>query len=469
MLCTHVVLSQTPAAYKPIPVTDTIPPSIYRELKAKNESDKMNVAVKGKTGNYLKSLYDQRLTYQVGMFNRDLILLNDDITGFLQSVQKNIYDANPELVAETTVYPYRSETPNALSMGNGTLCFMLGLLARLETEDEVAFVLCHELAHHHRKHTERKMAQLAEANYDKELKKKIDGIMSSPYNRYSKLKELFSSLDISFSKHSRFAEFEADSAGLVYYLNTRYNRLAPLRVMQILDKADSSQYSENIDLKKVFSFAEYPFKESWIDYRKSETWHAPLKNSQSDTARTHPSCMLRFDALKLYLKVDQVSHEQLIQGIPIDGMRLKAEFETIHSQYHFKQYGKALFNALLLAERHPKEVYLHAMIGKSLYKLYQAQKEHQLGKVLELPDSRFPENYDRFLTFIHKLRLSELAALAYHYVTTRPMSYYENEEFVHALWMCSRLDMSKMDSFKVRQEYEAMFPDGKYLDEMKKY
>jgi hypothetical protein len=94
------------------------------QLKTRNEADKKAVSASGKTATYLKSLYDQRFTYQVSMFNRDLILMNDDISDFLAAVQDKIYQANPDLVRETTIYPYRSETPNALSMGNGTLCFM---------------------------------------------------------------------------------------------------------------------------------------------------------------------------------------------------------------------------------------------------------------------------------------------------------------------------------------------------------
>jgi Zn-dependent protease with chaperone function len=467
VLCNLVCIGQSTPPFQPIPVIDTIPAELYRQFKLKNETDKKAVSTPGKAGNYLKSLYDQRLTYQISMFNQDLILMDDDISRFLTTIQNKIYHANPELAHETTIYPYRSETPNALSMGNGTLCFMLGLLSRLETEDQVAFVLCHELAHHHRKHTELKMTQLANTNYDKELKKKIDAIMASPYNRHSRLKSLFSSLDISFSKHSRFAEYEADSIGLVYYRRTGYNPYAPLRVMQILDQADSAVYTENIDLRKVFSFTDFKFKDSWLEYRKSDVWHAPLRLTDSDTASTHPDCKKRFEALKGLLAAENVDDDEIKKGIPTDPIRMQASLEIIHSQYHFKQYGKSLFNALILSEKYPENTWLHAMIGKSLYQLYQAQKNHVLGKSLELPDPRFPENYDRFLTFIHRLRLSEVAGLAYNYITTRPENDFDNEEFIHALWLCSRLEGSKLDPEKVRTAYESLYPGGKYSREMK--
>lgn len=463
-----IAICQSNRQFQPIPVVDTIPTELYRQFKVKNEADKNAVSAKGKTGNYLKSLYDQRFTYQVSMFNQDLILMNDDITDFLIRIQDKIYRANPELAPETTIYPIRSATPNALSMGNGMLCFMLGLLSRLETEDQVAFVLCHELAHHHRKHTELKMTQLANGNYDKDLKKKIDAIMASPYNRYSKLKSLFSSLDISFSKHSRFAEYEADSIGLVFYLRTGYNPYAPLRVMQILDQADSAVHIDNIDFKGIFSFPDFPFKDSWLEYSKSEVWHAPLRAIDSDTASTHPDCKKRFDVLEAILHAENISDEEISKGISTAAIRQQASFEIIHSFYHFKQYGKALFNALTLSVQYPGNAYLHAMIGRCLYRLHQAQKNHILSKSLEFPDPRFPENYDRFLTFMHRLRLAELSGLAYNYMTTRPEADFSDEEFIYTLWLCSKLEGSKLDPEKIKFEYEAAFPRGKYSTEMRK-
>jgi hypothetical protein len=139
----------------------------------------------------------------------------------------------------------------------------------------------------------------------------------------------------------------------------------------------------------------------------------------------------------------------------------------VESEFHFKQYGKALFRALLLTQQFPDNIYLQATISKSLYKLYIYQRIHELDKVLELPDPRFPDNYDRFLTFVHKLRLGELASIAYNYTTTRPEINFQDEEFLYAVWLCSTLEVSKLDPNKVRDEYTAKFSFGKYSKQMR--
>lgn len=194
-------------------------------------------------------------------------------------------------------------------------------------------------------------------------------------------------------------------------------------------------------------------------------WHAPLK--ESDTARTHPQCLQRFDALQRQLSRNDKLVTDLRQGKTIEDFRFKSALEIVHSDYHFKKYGKALFRALVLSETYPDNMYLQAIIAKSLYQLFQAQKNHQLASVLELPDPRYEENYDRFLTFVHKLRLTEIAILAYQYIITRPENFYTDEEILHALWLCSKLSLSKVDPESVRLDYETLHPKGKYNKEMK--
>jgi hypothetical protein len=458
--------SQYEKNYIPLPFTDTIPKSFQDALNARLAHDLAGVREKGKVGAYLKTLYEKRVDAIVKTANSDLLILDGSLPEYLDVILQNIYDANPSLPRETGIYPFRSDVPNAASFGEGTLCLMLGLLARLESEDQIAFVLCHEMAHYHLSHSLTRLRQIAQLNYDKDLKKKIDAIVASPYDRYSRLKQIYQALDVDILKHSRDHESEADSIGLVYFLHTKYAPYAPLRTMQILGTADSSLFDDNIDFRKHFDFEQYPFKDSWIDYRKSNTWYA--STIRADTAKTHPDCAVRLASLQRQLNIPEIDHTSLRTYTKENPWKVPALFESVNSFYHFKQYGKSLFLALHLADEYPGNTWLHAMIGRNLYRLYEAQKEHRLASTLELPDPRFDEGYNRFLTFIHKLRLLEVANLAYHYVTTRPGNDFLDEEFLYSLWLCSQLDMSLLDPEEVRKDYQSRFPTGKYLNRMKK-
>jgi hypothetical protein len=339
------------------------------------------------------------------------------------------------------------------------------LLERLETEDELAFVICHELAHYYQKHSDKRFEELAKLNYDNNLKKQIASVRSSPYRQYSKLKAIFNGLGLSLTKHSRGSENEADSVGLSYFLKTSYNELAAIRTMQILDKADKGLYQQNIDLKKHFDFKEFPFKSAWASYSKSDIVYAPLSEGDSDTLKTHPNCQKRIARMKKQLQIQTIDTARLVAGIDFAPVAQLSAFEMINSNRHFKQYGKSLFRSLLLLEKFPESPYLHAKVSESLYRIYRANKDHQ-SDVVDLPDARANENYDRFVTFVHNLRTFELANLSYQYATTRKAEYYTNEDMIYSLWLCSRFEFSKMSTEKLIDEYKQLFPSGKYLKEM---
>jgi hypothetical protein len=470
ILCLHTfaVLGQFTKNYTPSPVLDTIPAEISEELKQKLEREKAAVEEpKSQAGTFLKSLYEKRYEYLVKNFNDDLFIIDTEFTPYLQSILEEVYRANPQLPRETKVYALRSSVPNAVSFGDGTLGFTLGLLSRMETDAEVAFVLCHEIAHYYEEHSKKDLKELARLNYDKDLKKKIDAARKSDYDRYTRLKEVFKGLGFSITHHSRGHEYEADLEGFVYFSNTRFNPKAAIRLMEILDSVDVPKFQYAINFKKQFDSKAYPFKPSWIEYNKSTTWHAPAE--EEDSMRTHPDCQKRIVALQLQLQslAGDTLGEDNMPSSRLQHLRIKSEFELVATELHFKEYGKALFRALLLAEQYPDNIYLQATIARCLHTLYTYQRNHALGKVVPLPDPRFPDNYDRFLTFVHKLRLGEIAAIAYHYTITRPEASFNDEEFIYALWLCSRLEISKMDPDKVKEEYAAKFPRGKYLKQMR--
>lgn len=464
-----ILTAQFDKNYRPSPITDTIPTGVTKELKEKLEKDKVSVSgSSAQVNSFLKSLYEKRYEYLIKNFNDDIFILDEEFTPYLQGILDEIYKSNPGLPRETKVYAMRSSVPNALSFGDGTIGFTLGLLARMETDAQVAFVLCHEMAHYHKEHSKQDLAALARLNYDKDLKKKIDAVRRSEYERYSKLKEIFKGLGFSITHHTRGHEYEADSQGLIYFANTNFNPRAAIRVMEVLDSVDVPQNSNLIDFKKHFDSKAYSFKPSWMDYIKSSTWHAPPEDE--DSLKTHPDCLKRIVALNLQMQslgADTIGIDNRNNDEGIQYISTKSQFEMVESEFHFKQYGKSLFRALLLAQQFPDNIYLQAIISKSLYKLYIYQRNHELGKVLELPDPRFPDNYDRFLTFIHKLRLGELASVAYNYTTTRPESSFQDEEFLYAVWLCSTLEVSKLDPNKVRDEYTAKFSPGKYSKQMR--
>lgn len=457
--------AQFNSTYAAAPVQDTIPAFYSAQIKLRLKTDLAEADQHGsKISESVKELLRQRADYVVENFNSDLFIVDQRYTGFLQDILANIYKANPQLPKETTVFAHRSSASNAISFGEGTIAFTLGLLSKLETESQIAFVLCHELAHYHANHSNDKILSTAKLYNSKEYKKEIKAVNKSEYGQYTRFVKLVSSLEISVSKHGREKEFEADSIALIYFANVSDDMRAPIRTLEILDSLDVDDVTQPFDLKKHFNFPDYPFKESWNDYNAQHVWHNSISDIP-DSLRTHPSCNLRIKALQRQMA--KFSATPASSQIPNRNNPVfeQSQFEKIESQYHFKDFGGALFDALALLEYYPANGYLHAMVGKCLYQLYDHQKKHEFGKVLPLPDPRFGEPYDRLLTFLHTLRLSELGALSYHYMQTKKDDYSNDEDFLFAYWICGRVNPDKINLTEIKNEYIRKFPNGKYVNQ----
>ena len=465
-----VSLAQFEKNYYPAPIDDTISSETLRQIKVKLALDKSRInEPKGKVNDYLQELYEKRAEFVIQNFNGDYFINDTEISPYLQSILDVICKSNPQLSSEARVYAFRSNAVNAMSFGEGTIAFTLGLLSRMESEDQIAFVLCHEMAHYYAKHSDLKAIDFARLNYDKEIKKKVKEIAKSDYGQYTKFTKLIGSLGLSINKHSREKEFESDSLALLFYMNTKYDLHAPIRTLEILDSADVSLHPENIDLKKHFNFTAYPFKDHWLSYTPGSNWYASQNEVENDSLRTHPSCKKRIDALQAQLKSYNLAYKGPFYSPETKAtyFQTRSDFEIVESTFHFKQYGKTLFLSLILLDRYPNNIYLHSMISKCLYQLYRYQKNHELGTVLSLPDPRFDENYDRVLTFLHALRLMEIASLSYYYPMTKKEIYGNDEEFLYACWLSSQSEVSQESPDKIKLRYKSMFPSGKYNAMMK--
>lgn len=464
VLLFHAFSGKAQFTGKPSPFLDTVPKEVRALMDARLAAENAAITTdKPKIRSFIKTVHKERLDYIVKLFNDDLFLGDSELSRHTSAVFENIVQSNPKIPQDASLYLYRSNSPNALSFGQGTLAFSLALLSRLENDAQVAFILSHELAHYYLGHTRTAIEKYASLNFDKDINKEVKTISRSQYERYSRMKELMKNLELSFNRHSRSHELEADSIGLLFFLNSRYaDAVAPVRTMELLDSADAPIFKSRLELKKRFDFKEHPFKDSWLTYRKSTTWYA--RKEMSDTSQTHPSCLVRAGLLN-----DQIARQSStahFEGQDFSSVKLQAQLDLVEANYHFKLYGKALYLTLQMLEALPDNAYLHAMIGKCFYQLYISQKNHELGKVLELPDPRFPENYDRFLTFVHTLRIGDLEKIAYYYIISQDEKFFENEEFLHAVWLCSQLPVSRLSTTSVEEDYKRLFPQGKYIRQM---
>ena len=366
-----------------------------------------------------------------------------EITDYFQTIFQNIVSANPVLAPYNlqlliSRYPY----PNAYCTGAGTLVFNLELLSWLENESQVAFVICHEIAHHTFGHVNTALTKRIDYLNTRETKKELKKIAKSQTNTNTKATEFLQDFVYEDRRHSRLHEATADSMALVYLNNTTYDAAAALSCLAILDKVDGQRFEQDIEIEQIFHTQTYPFKSHWLEQetsifdkvKKVETW-------DKDSIKTHPDCSKRIDLLTPqlanYQQVENLSNTAKTSSLK--AIQFQANLELIHNAYLYKSIGKSLYYTLLLLEQYPEEACLHAMVGKSLYAIHQAQKKHELTEILDSPAAWQPIQYQTLLKFLEGLRLKEIAQLNYAYLYTRKEEFIHHKAFHHALILATEV------------------------------
>lgn len=132
------------------------------------------------------------------------VLFGDSITGYLNDI-KNIIFADQEIRSKVRIYLFKSPEANAFTHPNGAIFVTTGLMEEIETEDELALIIAHEVGHYALKHTlnsAKKLIALAE-----ERENKLDAQWF--------IREYY--------KHRREEEKDADDYGLQIIKQSRYS------------------------------------------------------------------------------------------------------------------------------------------------------------------------------------------------------------------------------------------------------
>ena len=80
------------------------------------------------------------------------ILYGDPITRMVERIADTLLKDYPELRGELRFYTVKSSAVNAFATGQGMIFVTTGLVAQVENESQLAYVISHEIVHYYRKH-----------------------------------------------------------------------------------------------------------------------------------------------------------------------------------------------------------------------------------------------------------------------------------------------------------------------------
>jgi Zn-dependent protease with chaperone function len=368
-----------------------------------------------------KEIYEARFKGVEELLKSSTTVTEPVAHAYLQSILKKIVGANPALShLEIRLVFTRDSWPNAYSTGEGTLAVNAGLVVFFENESQLAFTICHELAHLYLDHGNKEIRKNVELVYSDELKKEAKQLAKQQYGVGQKLEELFKKITFMNRRHSREDEAAADRQAFTFLKNTGYDCNQAKTCLQLLDRIDDTTLYQQVNPEALFSFGDYPFKKKWIQKESSifaamSADDSPLTPAEKDSLKTHPDCIKRIALLEDSLKSVSAGKKFIVDEQEFHQLKKQFIAEMAEQQYRNGNLGYHLYLCLQLLQKEEYKPYAAYAVVRCLNRLYQSQKNHTLGLVTDKESRTYPADYNLVLRMLDKLRLDEIANLSFYF------------------------------------------------------
>lgn len=378
--------------------------------------DSQVAVLEGKYRSKIKKEYKKRKELIRETFLDSTFIFDDKFENFISTIIKEVKTQNPSLdQREDLVFINRHLDPNAACFGNHTFMFNLGLFHFLESEDEFAFIVCHELAHQYLNHVNGGVRKRVEKLNSKEYRRKIRDARLTIYGRNKAGMKLLKELSYGFLKKSRVKEYEADSLGLEFFKRTKYNTLAAPTALNRLKTFDDGIFNTRIKIDSIFNFEGYKFRKYWLEEEETmfdiEEKSDDLKWWDKDSIKTHPDVENRAKKLK-----SKISNEELKKSNSFEEIKLYATKSQVNSLMYFNQLDLVFYLILEKIQKGDTSDFLITQLAKTLQKIYTAKSDHIFGK--RIPQSSpfaTEKNLNKIRTFLHNLEIRDLRKIGYHF------------------------------------------------------
>jgi Zn-dependent protease with chaperone function len=390
-----------------------------------------------------------------------LLMDSDSITHYLKNIVDHISEKNPGFVKQQKFYVFLSRTnvPNAFNYGKGVVLVNLGMINKLHSEPEVAFVLCHEMAHQVLDHVMKGIKKEAEIYCNKDFQKELKKAQHMEYNSLNATSALRVKYLSRFTMHSREQEYEADSLGLILFYNAGYSPSAAVSQTNFLDSIDIPLYTAPINYRNYFEFSQVPFKNEWLNLDPNLGELGGNLDSlflPPDSLKTHPDCLLRAKALERISKRENMNPaNNFLLSTDFYYYQTASLFERVEFYLDAKAYGLALYNALQLSARFPENFYLKCSIANSLCEIYHAQINHRFSEVVDFPDIHYAKSYNEFLSFLQNLNKIQLKNITVNYSRENIISLKKEDSYSRYIdFLVKGIDKSRTEYTSLVAEYQ---------------
>ncbi len=385
--------------------------------------------------------YNTESTFYVDyLLKNGLILFGTPMNDYVNRVGEYVLKYFPEVSDDIRFYIVKSPSVNAFTNEQGIVFINIGLIAQIENEAQLAFIMSHELIHYKYNHSFESYKEeiKAEANWE--------GYRHLSANSKSEL----------LLKYSRGNERIADSLGFLEgYFNTDYSFDEVLNVFDVLLYSNLPFNEIEFDTT-IFDDPNYK-----LDSRCILKEVAQISNPEDydDHKLTHPNIkkrrMLMMDIITSYENPNTAKF--IISESDFKKFQLEARFEMSNLYLSGMQYDKAFYNSYLLLRDYPNNDYLEKTMAYTLYAVAVQKKHGNLRKVVR-SYKKVEGQSQRVNYLFKKIKTKELSALAvkqlWKYHKSHPDDEYMNKVLLSAIDFL--IDENSLD-------YSSIYPPKKII------
>lgn len=326
------------------------------------------------------------------------IVFGTSMNDYVNRVGAYVLQSFPDIKDEVRFYIVKSPTVNAFTTQQGIIFINIGLIAQLENEAQLAYIISHELIHYKYKHVFESFVEKSRANTDWGDYRNLD-------------KENKEGLLL---QYSRAHEFMADSLGFIEgFSHTKYDFDEALSVFDVL--LYSNLPFDEIEFDSTFfNDANYTLDSKYM-LKKVALISNP--ENYEDKHLTHPNIKNRRSVMiNLVTSYDNPSKQKYIISKPkFKQLQKEARFEMSNLYLSSLQYGKAFYNSYLLLRKYPDNKYLQRTI---VYSLYGASLFKRRGNISDVVQSykTVQGPSQRVNYFLRKANSKTLSSLAIKFI-----------------------------------------------------
>lgn len=382
----------------------------------------------------IKKIFKGRDEVVFKSFEDSTYIFNSKIDNYIGEIANNIYSSNPEIESKDFKFFLKNSiVPNAACYGDGMFEINVGLLTRLEVDDELAFIMCHEIAHRVLDHALNNVSRKVVLINSKDMKEKLRDIKRQEYGQTRAALSVIDGLKIDMLDYSKEVEAQADSMGFLLFANTKYGKYNSVSSLEKLKRVDEMVFHHDIKLDSVFNLKTYPFKKYWLKEPTSlfDTDEEIDEFSLiSDTLKTHPELEYRIEKLISNFSLD-VSQASNITEPSYALIRQEADKQSVHSAFDLNLLDLALYELIEKKNRAKiSDDFYYSQMAQVLQSVYKAKKNHELGKYVPHTNSFSNEKrLNAIRLFLHNLELMELKKMGLAFCEENKLKVSNNHKF----------------------------------------